>query len=182
MPNGVICGGAVDGSNQAGEIVTCQAMTTRPAGAGAPAFDGLAPNSRMAVKSDPSARFGRPRHEIIGASSHFPSHSTPTSGLRPGSGALGEPADQKLDQRGDFWRSGSTGWYYDIERDRGRGPVAHDRFETARPKVAPNDEFRLNGHAQTGAKRRHQCIGVVGAQWSAHRDLVLFARRADELP
>jgi hypothetical protein len=33
MPNGVICGGAVDGSNQAGEIVTCQAKTARPAGA-----------------------------------------------------------------------------------------------------------------------------------------------------
>src|SRR5262245_38319173 len=37
MPNGVICGGAVDGSNQLGAIVTCQAITTRPAGAGASA-------------------------------------------------------------------------------------------------------------------------------------------------
>ena len=33
MPNGVICGGALDGSNQAGEIVTCHAMTARPEGA-----------------------------------------------------------------------------------------------------------------------------------------------------
>src|SRR6185503_17338072 len=32
MPNGVIWGGAVDGSNHAGEIVTCQAMTTSPDG------------------------------------------------------------------------------------------------------------------------------------------------------
>ena len=32
MPNGVICGGAVEGSNQAGEIVTCHAMVTRPDG------------------------------------------------------------------------------------------------------------------------------------------------------
>src|SRR5262249_18449948 len=32
MPNGVICGGAVDGSNQLGEIVTCQASVARPAG------------------------------------------------------------------------------------------------------------------------------------------------------
>ena len=30
MPNGVICGGAVDGSNQLGEIVTCQAIVTLP--------------------------------------------------------------------------------------------------------------------------------------------------------
>src|SRR5215831_1444940 len=35
MPNGVICGGAVEGSNQLGETVTCQAMTTRPEGAAA---------------------------------------------------------------------------------------------------------------------------------------------------
>ena len=33
MPNGVICGGAVDGSNQLGEIVTCHAITARPDGA-----------------------------------------------------------------------------------------------------------------------------------------------------
>jgi hypothetical protein len=41
MPNGVICGGALDGSNQAGAIVTCHAITTRPEGAGA-AADGTA--------------------------------------------------------------------------------------------------------------------------------------------
>ena len=34
MPNGVICGGAVEGSNQLGAMVTCQPMTTSP-GAGA---------------------------------------------------------------------------------------------------------------------------------------------------
>src|SRR3954447_22833407 len=33
MPKGVICGGAVDGSNQLGAIVTCHAMTARPDGA-----------------------------------------------------------------------------------------------------------------------------------------------------
>src|SRR5690242_7885073 len=32
MPNGVICGGAVDGSNQVGAIVTCQASITLPDG------------------------------------------------------------------------------------------------------------------------------------------------------
>src|SRR5688572_32775648 len=32
MPNGVICGGALEGSNHAGEIVTCHAMTALPAG------------------------------------------------------------------------------------------------------------------------------------------------------
>src|ERR1700730_15260049 len=71
MPNGVICGGAVDGSNQLGEIVTCQAMTTRPAGAGAAAIERPAPNSTTAVKSEPSARFRRSRHELIGASSQL---------------------------------------------------------------------------------------------------------------
>src|SRR4051794_32505339 len=105
-----------------------------------------------------------------------------TSGLRPGSGAFGEPADQKLDQRGDFRRSGSTGRHYDIERDRGRGPVAHDGFETAGPEVAPNHEFRLYGHAQTRVKRGNQSIGIVGAQRPGHRDLVFFACSADESP
>src|SRR6201993_3167919 len=100
MPNGVICGGAVDGSNQPGEIVTCQAMTTRPAGAGAATIDGPAPNSAMAINSEPSARRRRPRHELIGTPSQPSLHYIWTSGLRPGSGAFGEPADQKLDQRG----------------------------------------------------------------------------------
>src|SRR5262249_40160445 len=42
MPNGVICGGAVEGSNQLGEIVTCHAMTRRPDGAGSAAIAGAA--------------------------------------------------------------------------------------------------------------------------------------------
>src|SRR5206468_11607723 len=33
IPNGVICAGAVDGSNQVGAIVTCHATTASPAGA-----------------------------------------------------------------------------------------------------------------------------------------------------
>ncbi len=37
IPKGVICGGAVDGSNQLGAIVTCHAMTASPAGAAWPA-------------------------------------------------------------------------------------------------------------------------------------------------
>src|ERR1700758_3273053 len=52
MPNGVICGGAVDGSNHAGEIVTCQAMTTRPVGAGPAAID-IVPKTRIARTSQP---------------------------------------------------------------------------------------------------------------------------------
>src|ERR1043165_7957581 len=47
MPNGVICGGAVDGSNQLGAIVTCQAITTCPDGSFAPA----APTAPVAVNS-----------------------------------------------------------------------------------------------------------------------------------
>src|SRR5215813_2092469 len=35
MPNGVICAGAVEGSNQLGAIVTCQAMTDSPVWASA---------------------------------------------------------------------------------------------------------------------------------------------------
>src|SRR6478609_9552338 len=42
MPKGVICGGAVDGSNQLGETVTNHAMTARPDGAGAPAVAAVA--------------------------------------------------------------------------------------------------------------------------------------------
>jgi hypothetical protein len=37
MPNGVICGGAADGSSQLGAIVTCQAITICPDGSFAPA-------------------------------------------------------------------------------------------------------------------------------------------------
>src|SRR5215469_3747759 len=54
MPNGVICGGAVDGSNQLGEIVTCQAMTTRPDGASAAAADAAPATVSAAARSRPS--------------------------------------------------------------------------------------------------------------------------------
>src|SRR5262249_21450560 len=49
MPNGVICGGAVDGSNQLGGMVTCHAMTACPDGAGAPAVARPAPRATTAV-------------------------------------------------------------------------------------------------------------------------------------
>src|SRR3954453_12790965 len=45
MPNGVICGGADDGSNQLGAMVTCQAMTARP--------DGVACSAAIAVAAKP---------------------------------------------------------------------------------------------------------------------------------
>jgi hypothetical protein len=50
MPNGVICGGALDGSNQLGAMVTCQAMTARPEGARFSATAALTaiPNSSVA--------------------------------------------------------------------------------------------------------------------------------------
>ena len=47
MPNGVICGGAVDGSNQLGAIVTCHAMTARPDGAGSAARGALVGLNRI---------------------------------------------------------------------------------------------------------------------------------------
>src|SRR5207245_896931 len=50
MPNGVICGGAVEGSNQLGAIVTCQAMVAGPAGACAAAL-GVAPRTTTATSS-----------------------------------------------------------------------------------------------------------------------------------
>src|SRR5262245_7543752 len=53
MPNGVIWGGAVEGSNQLGATVTCQAMTARPAGAAAVA--GTTPEARRAMVSDPAS-------------------------------------------------------------------------------------------------------------------------------
>src|SRR6516164_2163671 len=57
MPNGVICGGAVDGSNQLGGMVTCHAMTARPDGAGAPAVARPAPRAtRAAISNQAKAR------------------------------------------------------------------------------------------------------------------------------
>src|SRR6266568_2772640 len=56
MPNGVICGGAVEGSNQLGAMVTCHAMTARPDGAGAAAL-AVAPRATTATSSKrPNAR------------------------------------------------------------------------------------------------------------------------------
>src|SRR5581483_10204980 len=64
MPNGVICGGAVDGSNHAGEIVTCQAITTRPSGlyeAAAAAAGRYRPNAAANKTASGTA----PRREYI---------------------------------------------------------------------------------------------------------------------
>src|SRR5580765_5144480 len=60
MPNGVICGGALDGSSQVGEIVTCHAMTARPADSFSAARDAAALNARSAKLSVP-ANAGRQR-------------------------------------------------------------------------------------------------------------------------
>src|SRR5437899_8883220 len=60
MPNGVICGGAVDGSNHVGASVTCQAITASPgwaAPAGFAARASTAPVRSAAI---------RPRWRLIG--------------------------------------------------------------------------------------------------------------------
>src|SRR5438477_4299443 len=138
MPNGVICGGAVDGSNQLGEIVTCHAMTTRPAGAGAPAIDAPAPNSRMAAKDQPSARRKRPCSSkimrpllpaFVAFYMRWRRSKVSESRPRPRGGPFGKPADQELDQRGYLRRSRPSGRRDDVEGDRRRRPVLHDRFE-----------------------------------------------------
>src|SRR5262245_1201909 len=53
MPNGVICGGAVDGSNQLGAIVIGQAITASPAGGVWPVTSRAAPSvSTTGTSSD----------------------------------------------------------------------------------------------------------------------------------
>src|SRR4029453_7378440 len=52
VPKGVIWGGAVDGSNQVGAIVTCQAMITSPAGDAWPFASWIAPDVRTRTVSN----------------------------------------------------------------------------------------------------------------------------------
>src|SRR5262245_20693949 len=54
MPNGVIWGGAVDGSNQLGAMVTCQAMDASPAAGAASA--GVAATQNTATMSTSVSR------------------------------------------------------------------------------------------------------------------------------
>src|SRR5215470_2845521 len=58
IPKGVICGGAVEGSSQLGAMVTCQAMTASPAGAGWAAAGSATARTRTAAAatSDPTKR------------------------------------------------------------------------------------------------------------------------------
>src|SRR4029453_2205388 len=58
MPNGVICGGAVDGSNHEGASVTCHAITTSPGWA--------APTGVTASASSPAVRSEAIRWRPIG--------------------------------------------------------------------------------------------------------------------
>src|SRR5437867_6937958 len=55
MPKGVICGGAVDGSNHVGASVTCHAMTASPGWAAPAGFAARA--SRTAVRSEATRPF-----------------------------------------------------------------------------------------------------------------------------
>ena len=59
MPNGVICGGAVDGSNQAGAMVTCHAIVARPDGTSAAKAADITLNPAAAI----SPRTARRIHE-----------------------------------------------------------------------------------------------------------------------
>src|SRR5882762_8998229 len=52
MPKGVICAGAVEGSNQEGAIVTCHAMMARPAGAGPSAAEAEPAKTRPVANSE----------------------------------------------------------------------------------------------------------------------------------
>jgi hypothetical protein len=72
MPNGVICGGAADGSNQEGEMVTCQAITAWPAGSAGAAVGAIAQKARIAASSEPThARRERdPWVQVMRLSSH----------------------------------------------------------------------------------------------------------------
>src|SRR5204863_648841 len=65
MPNGVICAGAVDGSNQAGAIVTCHAMTARPAGGGPSAADAEVAKASIPRNNDAAAIRQRSPNDVI---------------------------------------------------------------------------------------------------------------------
>src|SRR5262249_15340657 len=58
MPNGVIWGGAVDGSNHVGAIVTCQATVTSPAGAACAATPRAAPKVAATNANSATMRMG----------------------------------------------------------------------------------------------------------------------------
>src|SRR5256885_12758996 len=67
MPKGVICAGAVEGSNQLGAIVTCHAMTARPAGAGPSAAEAAPAETRPAANSEAknAGRQRRPCNRVM---------------------------------------------------------------------------------------------------------------------
>src|ERR1700687_5271446 len=93
MPNGVICAGAVEGSNQEGAIVTCHAMTARPAGAGpsaaeaAPAETRL-PTNRESMNAKPQRR---PCNRVMRPSPLSRGTAAPGSG-DTGSAIVSQPA------------------------------------------------------------------------------------------
>src|SRR5690349_18522020 len=73
MPNGVICGGAEDGSSQLGAMVTCQAITTRPEGARCSAAAIEQPTSRDARNASVRMRmFSLPL--VVGTGCGIPVH------------------------------------------------------------------------------------------------------------
>src|SRR6516225_4114105 len=124
MPNGVICGGAVDGSNQLGGMVTCQAMTARPDGAGAPAVARPTPRATTAANSN-QAKVPRRRWmlrdamsaEILVAAAKRTAicpaevrwHARILSSEQPSIAALPVPLTLIVDHRGNGLRCGYLG-------------------------------------------------------------------------
>src|SRR5438105_15334727 len=77
MPKGVICAGAVEGSNQLGAIVTCHAMTARPEGAGPSAPKAAATKMKLAANSEAinAGRQRRPCHRLMPPLPFFARHA-----------------------------------------------------------------------------------------------------------
>src|SRR6516164_5337108 len=109
MPNGVICGGAVDGSNQLGEMVTCQAMTARPNGAGPAAIEAAAPKISTATNNGPvnARRWHQPLSEFISYPSPPDLQHAPGAQLPHFSLAHSEPAKDFGIVPSELWGDGA---------------------------------------------------------------------------
>lgn len=76
--------------------------------------------------------------------------------------ALSEEGGKRFDPR----RAWSPRRHDEVQCDRRRPPVGHDRLEPPFRQGLADDEIRLHGKAKTGEQRRCEGIGVIGPQGS----------------
>src|SRR5262245_41454139 len=155
MPNGVICAGAVDGSNQLGAMVTCHAMATSPG----PGCATASRHDRKAMAAT-SSRTVRWREHVPTA------EYTPMCASRPGTGNGQTGGEKVASERGPVKPTPRPGRHVATGHSRER-PVF--RVRAPAPRAQPEAWGRLGGGREAPSDDRAPAPRAQPEAWGEAR-------------